>query len=106
MARLLLALGIAWCWSTQVSQAGQPRPPICIKFLAAVADEARYCGFFCDQDRIRMLQRDYETACMKPTLPPAPFDIDSASLNAPSDAQQEKSEMQAEASPTSPLYSK
>jgi len=88
MARLLLALGIAWCWSTQVGEAGQPRPPICIKLLAAVADEARYCGFFCDQDRIRMLQRDYETACIKPTLPPAPFDIDSASLNAPPDARQ------------------
>ena len=103
MALLLLAFGIAWCWNTQVCQAGQPRPPICIKLLAAVADEARYCGFFCDQDRIRLLQRDYETACIKSTLPPAPFDIDSASLNA---AQPEKSEIRAEASPSSPLYSK
>jgi hypothetical protein len=88
VAVLLLASTMASCWST-ACRAGQERPPICSELLSAIAQEARYCGFFCDQDRMRLLQQSYERACLKLMIPPAPFDIDSASINAVPVAQQE-----------------
>jgi hypothetical protein len=88
VAVLLFASTMASCWST-ACRAGQERLPICGELLSAIAQEARYCGFFCDEDRIRLLQQSYERACLKLMIAPALFDIDSASINAIPVAQQE-----------------
>lgn len=36
-----------------------------------------YCGFFCDQEKMRSLQQAYETSCIAFVVPPSQFELDS-----------------------------
>ena len=36
-----------------------------------------YCGLFCDQEKMRSLQRAYETSCIAFVAPPSQFELDS-----------------------------
>jgi hypothetical protein len=36
-----------------------------------------YCGFYCDQERLRPLQEAYEASCIRVVVPPSLFDLDS-----------------------------
>jgi hypothetical protein len=67
---------IALCWATQAHTQN------CSEIFAAIKREAMYCGFFCDQERIRSLQQSYEMSCIKSLVAPSLFDLDSASIDA------------------------
>jgi hypothetical protein len=54
----------------------------CSQILAAIKKEAMYCGFFCDQEKIRPLQHTYERNCMPSIIAPSLFDIDAMTLDA------------------------
>src|SRR3954453_4927198 len=49
----------------------------CADLYGAIKSEAKDCGFFCDQAKLRPLQEAYSAACIHVVLPLAPFDLDS-----------------------------
>jgi hypothetical protein len=71
MALGTLLICVVLCWAAQASAQN------CADIFTAIKKEAMYCGFFCDQERIRPLQRTYETNCISFIVPPSLFDLDS-----------------------------
>ena len=49
----------------------------CSDLYNAIKSEAKDCGFFCDQAKLRPLQEAYSATCIHVVLPLAPFDLDS-----------------------------
>jgi hypothetical protein len=49
----------------------------CADLYSAIKSEAKDCGFFCDQAKLRPLQEAYSATCIHVVLPLAPFDLDS-----------------------------
>ncbi len=66
-----LLIFTALCWAAQAPAQN------CAVIFAAIKKEAMYCGFFCDQEKIRPLQQAYETSCIMFAAPPSPFELDS-----------------------------
>jgi hypothetical protein len=59
------------CW------VGEAQARTCADLFNAIKSEAMYCGFFCDLVRLQLLQKAYETTCIRGALPPSLFDLDS-----------------------------
>ncbi len=49
----------------------------CADLYSAIKAEAKDCGFFCDQAKLKPLQEAYSASCIHVALPLAPFDLDS-----------------------------
>lgn len=49
----------------------------CADLYNSIKTEAKDCGFFCDQAKLRPLQEAYSATCIHVVLPLAPFDLDS-----------------------------
>jgi hypothetical protein len=67
-------IAVGWATSTHAQT--------CRQIFAAIKKEAMYCGFFCDQEKIRTLQLSYERSCMQSVIAPSLFDIDAMSVDA------------------------
>ena len=59
------------CW------AGAAQGHSCAGLYSAIKIEARDCGFFCNQARLKPLQEAYSASCIHVVLPLSPFDLDS-----------------------------
>jgi hypothetical protein len=57
--------------------AGQAQAQSCADLYNAIKLEAKDCGFFCDQARLKPLQQAYSASCIHVTIPLSPFDLDS-----------------------------
>ena len=57
--------------------AGEVQAGTCADLYNAIKSEAMYCGFFCNLEKLQLLQKDYEASCIRIVLPPSLFDIDS-----------------------------
>jgi hypothetical protein len=49
----------------------------CADLYNAIKAEAKDCGFFCNQAKLRPLQEAYSATCIHVSLPLSPFDLDS-----------------------------
>jgi hypothetical protein len=59
--------------------AGHAHAQACAQVYDAIRAEAMYCGFFCDQAKLRPLQKTYEESCIRVVVPVSLFDLDSRS---------------------------
>ncbi len=48
----------------------------CADIYGAIRHAAMYCGFFCDQAKLRPLQAAYESKCIPTFVAPSLFDLD------------------------------
>jgi hypothetical protein len=46
----------------------------CQNLFAAIRKEAAYCGFFCDDARLQLLQGRYEVSCITFVAAPSPLE--------------------------------
>jgi hypothetical protein len=56
---------------------GEARAHSCAELYTAIKFQAKDCGFFCDQVRLKPMQEAYSASCIHVVLPLAPFDLDS-----------------------------
>jgi hypothetical protein len=56
----------------------QVRAENCDETYSAIKSAAMYCGFFCDQDKLRPLQVAYESQCIVSVIPASTLGFDSS----------------------------